>query len=126
MLAFERMCLKKVGVAACLLLVSSVALLAPSSAAALPKARLIQPCRTEARTLPVKVECVAAAMAEQAFLKETHNRIRTYLISPMRHTDTEWFFMILLGDKDHPPADGGHYMIAVSRQTGATQITPGR
>ena len=96
-----------------------------SCAPTLPRARLIQPCRQAAQNLPIKDECTAAAIAERAFLEETHREITQYLISPMQHTTTQWYFMILLSDGKSPPADGGHYVIAVERATGNTEITPG-
>jgi hypothetical protein len=89
-------------------------------------ARLIQPCRADIRTgTPVIVECAAAALAERNFLTETQHRITRYLIAPMRHTDTAWQFMILLGDLQHPPPPGGQYMAIVDRTTGKVELIPG-
>lgn len=90
------------------------------------KAVLIQPCREAIeKSAPIKRECVAAAIAENAFLENTRHTIRKYWISPMQHTVTRWYFMILLGDEKSPPPPGGHYMVSVDRGTGKTEITPG-
>jgi len=92
----------------------------------LPTARFIQPCREASRKAPIEDECVAAAIAENAFLEETRHQITTYVISAIEREDPQWHFVILLSDGHTPPADGGEYFVRVDRGTGTTQIDPGR
>lgn len=88
--------------------------------------RVIQTCPAEFHPgTPAAVECAAAALAEREFLTQTQHRIARYLISPMDHTATAWHFMILLGDMQHPPPPGGHYMAIVDRATGKVELVPG-
>jgi hypothetical protein len=92
----------------------------------LPKARFIQPCRDASQSPPIRDECAAAAIAENAFLEETHHQITTYVISPITRNDSQWHFVILLSDGYTPPADGGHYFVRVDRETGRAEVDPGR
>lgn len=71
------------------------------------------------------MECAAAALAEQAFLEATKHSISKYVVFPMQHEKERWYFMIELGDKETPPPPGGHFMVAVDRATGKTELTPG-
>jgi hypothetical protein len=93
----------------------------------LPTAALIEPCRdTDKSARPIARECVAAAIAERAFLEKADSRETKYVISPMEHTATQWHFLILLGDEKSPPAPGEHLSVAVDRTTGEAAITPGQ
>jgi hypothetical protein len=86
----------------------------------------ILPCKEASKPLPpVARECVAAAVAEQAFLKETHHEISRYTIFAMSQTDPAWNFDIEIGDEDNPPRPGGQYFVRVGRATAKTTITPG-
>src|SRR5262245_1408342 len=72
----------------------------------------ITPCHDARKNqVPITMECVAAAIAEQAFLEDTQHKIKKYLVYPMDHDATHWYFMIELGDKETPPAPGGHAMV---------------
>jgi hypothetical protein len=107
------------------LIVSACAFgLLQSCAHPLPRATIIAPCKEGVEQRPVTTECAAAAIAEHAFLNEYHD-VPKYLISPMRHTETQWYFMILFGDATTPPPPGGHCMVTVERQTGKAEVTPG-
>lgn len=68
---------------------------------------------------------MAAAVAERAFLKETHQSINRYTIFAMQQTDAAWNFDVELGDKELPPGPGGMYFVRVDRNTAKTIITPG-
>jgi hypothetical protein len=97
-----------------------------SSAAGPAKVTAIQPCGpVPARSLPIKKECVAAAIAEAAFLARTQHAVKEYWISPMKHSATHWYFMILLGSDKSPPPPGGHDRVTVDRATGKAEVTPG-
>jgi hypothetical protein len=111
-------------IAAFVLVVGLASAPAQSFAQAPPKARLITPCADKAQTLPITQECVAAALAEKAFLDETHHQNSRYVISPMQHTQAEWHFIILLGDEKHPPPPGGAYMAFIDRRTGKVELIP--
>ena len=92
-----------------------------------PKAVSIEPCRTAGqKSGPVTEECQAAAIAEDAFLRETQQRIVKYWISPMRHTADRWKFVIFSGDRQAPAAPGGEFMVSVSRATGEVEVTAGK
>jgi hypothetical protein len=107
------------------LIISACALgLLQSCAHPLPRATIIKPCGEGVEQRPVTTECGAAAIAEHAFLNEYHD-IPKYVISPMRHSETQWYFMILFDDAKTPPPPGGHCMVSVDRQTGKTVLTPG-
>ena len=87
---------------------------------------IVQPCRSKAiRVLPITSECTAAAIAENAFLRETRHQISQYVIVSMRHTDTQWKFVIERGDGTHPP-DGDQWMVFVDRSTGKVELIAGR
>lgn len=68
-------------------------------------------------------ECVAAAIAERAFLKHVHNESK-YSVWPMDHTKSKWYFMFM-GETHGPPAPGEQWMVKVSRSTGKTEIVDG-
>jgi hypothetical protein len=89
------------------------------------KAAIVRPCAEEARASPVRKECVAAAIAEEAFLGETHRRRGSYLITAMRHSAEQWKFMIL-GSNTHPSAAGSDWMVFVDRRTGKVELIEGR
>ena len=92
-----------------------------------PQAVIVRPCPSEAiPQLPIANECVAAAVAENAFLQETKHQILQYVIVSMPHTKRLWKFVIERGDGIHPPPDGGQWMASVNRSTGKVDLTPGR
>jgi hypothetical protein len=87
----------------------------------------VRPCpEATKKTGPVTRECVAAAVAERAFLEETHHDIAAYTIFAMQQTEAIWYFDIALGDERHPSPPGGHYMVAVDRATRKTELIPGK
>lgn len=86
----------------------------------------VKPCASISRSVPIRRECVAAAIAEDAFLHETHHQKSEYLITTMRHSTTQWKFMILGSDGTHPSAAGGDWMVFVDRSTGKVELIPGR
>jgi hypothetical protein len=108
------------------LVLSCVLIWIQSCGGEVSSAALIEPCRsTDENVRPITRECVAAGIAESAFLKKASNGEAKYVISPLEHTATEWHFLILLGDEKSPPPPGGHFSVAVDRATGETVITPG-
>jgi hypothetical protein len=87
---------------------------------------VVQPCKhAPDDALPVVRECVAAAIAERAFLAATKHEITQYSIFSLKHTPTHWYFNILLGNETHLAPEAGHYMIAVARASGKTDVRPG-
>jgi hypothetical protein len=52
----------------------------PSEATEKPTVRIVHPCPSKPRIVPITEECVAAAIAEDAFLHHTQNKIDRYLI----------------------------------------------
>jgi hypothetical protein len=87
---------------------------------------VVQPCKHASDdALPVVRECVAAAIAERAFLEATKHEITQYSIFSLKHTPTRWYFNILLGNKAHPAPEGGHYLVAVARTSGKADVRPG-
>lgn len=52
----------------------------PSGATEKPTVRIVHPCPSKPRIVPITEECVAAAIAEEAFLHHTQNKIGRYLI----------------------------------------------
>jgi hypothetical protein len=90
------------------------------------KAMIVRPCPTAPRVLPIIRQCVAAAIAEDAFLGETHRpRGGGYLITAMKHSPEQWKFMIL-GSDTHPSAAGSDWMVVVERHSGKVELIPGK
>jgi len=76
------------------------------------------PCPHAARTTPVTRRCVAAAIAEEAYLNSRHNNIEHYTLFLHGSTEPTWKFLIEQGDEDHPPAPDSHWFVDVDRTTG--------
>jgi len=90
------------------------------------KAAIVQPCESYARSAPITRECVAAAIAKEAFLRETRHQISRYTMLAMQHSAAQWKFIIEGGDETRPPADGAQWMVFVDRATGKVELIPGR
>jgi hypothetical protein len=87
---------------------------------------IVRPCATESQAPPIIRQCIAAAIAEDAFLNETHRSRRSgYLITAMKHSPEQWKFMIL-GSETHPSAAGSDWMVLVERQSGKVELVPGK
>ena len=86
----------------------------------------VTPCPNVSRTPPIKRECVAAAIAEAAFLKETQHKVSRYIISSLHPATDRWKIWIIEGDEDHPGADGAFWQVYVERSSGKIEIVPGR
>jgi hypothetical protein len=91
--------------------------------------RVVQTCPEKIRPgRPITEECVAAALAENAFLVVTKHKVTPYTIHPVRRTPKDkdwWLFIILEGDDAHPPPPGGHFFATVYRASGKVDLTPG-
>lgn len=86
---------------------------------------VVQPCGPVSKhAAPVMKECIAAAIAERAFLQHMQHPVQTYMITRMEHSATDWWFVILLGDEKKPAADDAHYMVSVARASARTNVIP--
>ena len=92
-----------------------------------PKAEVVQPCPSESISQrPIIEECIAAAIAENAFRQQTGDQTQKYVIMSMSHTKALWKFVFELSDGTHPPRDGGQWFAYVKRSTGEVELVPGR
>jgi hypothetical protein len=92
-----------------------------------PQALIVRPCPSEAIShRPITDECVAAAIAENAFRQQTRHQVQHYVIISMPHTEELWKFVFELDDGTHPPPDGGQWFAYVNRSTGKVDLVPGR
>lgn len=108
-------------------LLSVLAGLGSSAVTGLEKPTKVHACPASPRTPPITSACVAAAIAEEAFLKATQqHRIETYMIYVYKPSGQRWMLLIEQGDETHPGPDGSHWFIYVDRASGATEIDPGR
>jgi hypothetical protein len=98
----------------------------PSEATEKPTVRIVHPCPSKPRIVPITEECVAAAIAEEAFLHYTQNKIDRYLIEAQQQPTALWKFVIEAGDETHPGPDGSHWFIHIDRSTGEIEIVDGR
>ena len=76
------------------------------------------PCPRAPRTTPVTRSCVAAAIAEEAYLNSRHNNVEHYTLFLHGRTKPTWSFLIEQGDENHPPAPDSHWFVNVDRATG--------
>ena len=91
------------------------------------QAVIVRPCPSGVVSQrPIADECVAAAIAGNAFQQQTLHQIQRYVIFSMAHTKRLWKFDFELGDDTHPPPDGGQWFAYVSRSTGKVKLVPGR
>jgi hypothetical protein len=86
----------------------------------------VKPCPNVPRSTPITRRCVAAAIAEDAFLKATQHQINPYMISWHGKSAPQWQFYIEQGDDAHPGPDGSHWFVHVDRATGKVEVVPGR
>jgi hypothetical protein len=86
----------------------------------------VKPCPNASRAPPIERECIAAAIAEAAFLRETQHKVSRYLISSLRPAALWWKIWIIEGDEIHPGADGAFWQVYVERSSGKIEIVPGR
>jgi hypothetical protein len=86
----------------------------------------VKPCLNASRIPPIERECVAAAIAEAAFLKATQHKISRYFISSLHPSALRWKIWIIEGDETHPGADGAFWQVYVERSSGKVEIVPGR
>ena len=96
-------------------------------ATANPQKSPVQPCGTEVVAHgPATKECVAAAIAETAFLNYTKQSVPQYSIYLMDETANQWDFIIQgwVGEQ-RVPAPGFHWMVTVKKADGAADLTPG-
>ena len=91
-----------------------------------PKSIKVQPCRYVSRSPPITRRCVAAAIAEEAFLSATHRQVSLYTIYSLNPLKTRWRFVIEEGDEAHPPAEGAHWFIFIHRISGSVEVEAGR
>jgi hypothetical protein len=54
----------------------------------------VKPCPSVLRSTPITLKCVAAAIAEHAFLKATQHQINPYTISWHGKSAPQWQFYI--------------------------------
>jgi hypothetical protein len=80
--------------------------------------------RSRKVTRPVVNVCMAAAIADRAFRRHTHNSEPYYEVFEMPG-EARWHFHIEFGNAVHPPRPGGHCMVTVNPATGRTEYTPG-
>jgi len=62
----------------------------------------VKPCPNVSKSTPITRRCVAAAIAEDAFLKATQHQISPYMISWHGKSAPQWQFYIEQGDEAHP------------------------
>jgi hypothetical protein len=87
---------------------------------------LVKPCPKASRAVPIARACVAAAIAEEAFLRATQHKITQYVISYYEPSKPKWHIWIREGDETHPGADGAFWQIYVERASGEVELVPGR
>jgi hypothetical protein len=86
----------------------------------------VKSCRGVPRTPPITRRCVAAAIAEDAYLKAADHDLTFHRIYFFKSSKTEWRFVIQEGDEAHPPAEGAEWFIRVDRDSGKVTVDPGR
>ncbi len=86
----------------------------------------VNACPKASRAAPITRECVAAAIAEEAFLKVTRHKIERYMVFSHRSTGPRWRIVIEEGDQTHPGPDGSHWFVYVDRASGAVEVVEGR
>ena len=91
-----------------------------------PKSVEVRPCREIPRSPPITRECVAAAIAEEAFLETTHRQIALYRIYSVSPSPSRWRLIVEEGDENHPPPEGAHWFIFVDRSTERIEVQAGR
>jgi hypothetical protein len=91
-----------------------------------PKSVEVSPCRDVSRTPPITSKCVAAAIAEEAFLKATHRQVALYRIYALDPLPSRWRFVVEEGDENHPPPEGAHWFIFINRSSGKIEVQAGR
>jgi hypothetical protein len=109
-----------------LCLLSTLVGLGSSAVTGLEKPTKVHACPASPRTPPITSVCVAAAIAEEAFLKATQHKIESYMIYVYRTSGQRWMLLIEQGDDTHPGPDGSHWFVYVDRASGATEIDAGR
>jgi len=87
--------------------------------------RKVTPCRDAPRTVPITRSCVAAAIAEEAYLEARHHQVKLYVLYLHGKSSPEWQFLIEQGDKTHPAPPDSHWFVNVDRATGKAQAVPG-
>jgi hypothetical protein len=92
------------------------------------KAVRVSACPAASRAPPITMECVAAAIAEDAFLRVTEHKIDHYMISVFRPSSSQrWALVIEQGDAaTNPGPTGSHWFVFVDRSSGATEVVSGR
>jgi hypothetical protein len=86
----------------------------------------VTPCRDASRLPPITRRCVAAAIAEDAYLSAAQHQISLHTIYLLSPSSSQWKFVIQEGDEDHPPAEGSEWLIRVNRASGKVEIEAGR
>lgn len=86
----------------------------------------VAPCPTVSRQAPIVRECVAAAIAEEAFLKMTQHKVDKYMIFSRPVLGPQRKLVVEEGDETHPGADGSHWFVYVNRSSGVVKIVSGR
>jgi len=86
----------------------------------------VKTCPKGSRSPPITRRCVAAAIAEEAFLRATEHQIRPYLITSLGPLASRWRFVIEEGDETHPGPQGAHWFVYVDRLSGKVEIEAGR
>lgn len=85
----------------------------------------VTPCRAAARSAPITRSCVAAAIAEEAYLKAMHHKVERYALYLHGASSPEWQFLIEQGDDTHPAPPDSHWFVYVDRVTGKARAMPG-
>jgi hypothetical protein len=93
----------------------------PSAQAKKPKLRIVRPCPSMPQSVPVRDECVAAAMRKRALLEHTNHTLRDHVILAKNQGGPLWEFLV----EADPPAPGSHWIVSVNRATGAIKIIDG-
>lgn len=83
-------------------------------------------CRERPRAPPIARRCVAAAIAEEAYLNAAVHGLSFYTIYSLSSSTSGWDFVIEEGDEAHPPQEGTHWFIRVDRASGNVTVDAGR
>jgi hypothetical protein len=86
----------------------------------------VKACREASRLPPITRRCVAAAIAEDAYINAAAHSLDFHTIYSFRPSSSQWRFVIQEGDEAHPPADGAEWFIRVDRSSGKVEVDPGR
>jgi hypothetical protein len=86
----------------------------------------VNACPESSRATPITSACVAAAIAEDAFLNATQHKIDRYMIFVLGSSGQRWKLVIEQGDETHPGPDGSHWFVYVDRLSGAIEVVAGR